>query len=272
MLSLTRTTPRRGSPSRTKGGGQEGRKPELSPSMTATTLTRRTRKVHPSEVRRRSKVLEEAARRNISKGLDKMATDPTPMRDGEVRTKIGMILCPKIKGEPEVHLRSSSTLTTTMILDIQRAVVEAATDSQVIVDKLIADKVENLQEPNTTTNTEAPQLSLSDLVKCPRTTIVEALPQCTAEMDHQLDHHQGTSRGILQAGVLSEADQVVPEEVTWANATSKCHTGQATTPETVPSEWTRSATNHWKTCTVVRTIRLSETEPSGPNEVPSTVR
>lgn len=110
----------------------------MSPTMTATTLTRRTRKVHPSEVRRRSKVLEEARRRNVLKGLDKMVTDPTPMRDGALMEEIGMILCPSIKGEMEVHLRSNSTPTTTMILDIQRAVVEAATESQVIVDKLIA--------------------------------------------------------------------------------------------------------------------------------------
>jgi len=95
-------------------------------------------------VKRRSKVLEEATRRNVLKDLDKMVTDPTPMRDGEVMSKIGMILCRFVKGEPEVHLRRCSTLTTTMILDIQRAVVEAATESQVIVDKSIADKVENL--------------------------------------------------------------------------------------------------------------------------------
>lgn len=95
-------------------------------------------------VRRRSKVLEKSTRRNVLKDLEKMVTDPTPMRDGALINKIGMILCPSIKGEPEVHLRSSSTLTTTMILDIQRAVVEAATESQVIVDKWIAETVENL--------------------------------------------------------------------------------------------------------------------------------
>lgn len=116
----------------------------MTPTMTASTLTRRTRKVHPSEVRRRNKVLEEATRRNAAKGLDKMVTDPTLMRDGALVKTIGMILCPCIKGEPEVHLRRCSTLTTTMILDIQRAVVEAATESQVIVEEMIADQVENL--------------------------------------------------------------------------------------------------------------------------------
>ena len=106
-------------------------------------------------VRRRSKVpvLLEALRRNMVKGLDKMVTDPTPMSTGIRRQRIGMILCLNSKderheqtrtGELEVHLRRCSTLTTTMILDIQRAVVEAATESQVIVDKRIADKVENL--------------------------------------------------------------------------------------------------------------------------------
>lgn len=115
-------------------------------------------------------------------------------------------------------------------------------------------------------------MNLSDTMTCPRTTIVEALPQCT-EMDHQLDHHRGTSQGILQAEVLSEADQDhQAEEAKWALATLKCHTGQAITPETVPSEWTRSVTNHWKTCTAVPTIRLSETELSGPNEMSSTER
>lgn len=222
--------------------------------MTATTLTRRTRKVHPSEARRRSKVAEEATRTNVLRGLDKMVTDPTPMRDGELMREIGMTLCPCIKGELEVHLRRCSTLTTTMILDIQRAMVEAATDSQ-------------------PTDTEAPQLSLSDLVTCPRTTIVEALPQCTAEMGHYQDHHQGTSKSILQARVISEADQDHhQEEATWVLATSKCQRGQATTLEIVPSEWTRSVTNHWKTCTVVPPTRSSETEPSGPNEVPSNER
>jgi len=170
------------------------------------TLTRRTRKLHPSEVKRRSKVLEEATRRKMLKGLDKMATDPTLMRDGVLMSKIGMILCQCIKGELEAHLRRCSTPTTTMILGIQRAVVEAAMESQVIVDKSIADKEENLREPSTTTNTEAHQLSLSDLVTCPPTTIVEALHQCTAEMDHQLDHHEDISKGI-QVRLLSEADQ-----------------------------------------------------------------
>lgn len=223
--------------------------------MTATTLTRRTRKVHPGKSRRRSKV-EEATRRNIVKGLVKMVTDPTLMRDGELVREIGMILCPSIKGEPEVHLRRCSTLTTTMILDIQRAMVEAATDSQL-------------------TDTEAPQLSLSDLARCPRTTIVEALPHSSAEMDHHQDHQQGTSKSMFQevevtTEVLSEADQDHhQEEATWALATSKDQRGQATTLETVPSEWTRSVTNHWKTCTVVPLIRSSATEPSGSN-VPST--
>lgn len=245
----------------------------MSPTMTAKTLTRRTRKLHQSEVKRRSKVLEEATRRNVLKGLDKTVTDPTLMRDGALMSKIGMIPCPCIKDELEVHLRRCSTLTTTMILGIQRAVVEAATESQVIVDKLIADKEENLGGPSTTTTTEAPQSSLSDLVTCPPTTIVEALHQCTAEMDHQLDHHQDISKGILQARVLSEVDQDhQPEEARWALATSKCHTGQATTLETVPSEWTRSVTNHWKTCTAVLPTRLSETELSEPKEVPSTER
>ena len=239
--------------------------------MTATTLTRRTRKVDPSEVKRRSKVLEEATRRNVLKDLDKMVTDPTPMRDGNKIEETGMILCPCIKGEPEVHLRRCSTLTTTMILGIQRAVVEAATESQVIVDKWIADKVAISRGPNTTTSIEAPQLSLSGLVTCPRTTIVEALPQCTAEMD-QLDHHRGTSKDILQARV-SEADQDhQPEADTWVLATSRCHTDQATTLEIVPSEWTRSVTNHWKTCTAVPPIRSSETEPNVPDEAPSTER
>jgi len=92
-------------------------------------------------------------------------------------------------------------------------------------------------------------------------------------MDHQLDHHRGTSQGILQARALSEADQDhQPEEATWVLVTSKCHTGQATTPETAPSEWTRSVTNHWKTCTAVPPTRSSGTEPSEPNEVPSTER
>ena len=118
-------------------------------------------------------------------------------------------------------------------------------------------------------------MSLSDTMTRPSTTIVEALPQRTTEMDHQLDHHRGTSKGILLPGAAqaSEAEEDhQPEEATWVIATSKCHTGQATTPETVPSEWTRSVTNHWKTCTAVPTIRLSETEPSGPNEAFRTER
>lgn len=216
--------------------------------MTATTLTRRTRKVQPRKARRRSKV-EEDLRRNVAKGLHRRATDPTLMRDGELVREIGMILCPCIKGEPEVHLRRCSTLTTTMILDIQRAVKEAAMDSKL-------------------TDTEAPQLSLSDLARCPRTTIVEALPHSSAEMDLHRDHQQGTSKSILQAEALSEADQDHhQEEATWVLATSKDQRGQATTLETVPSEWTRCVTNHWKTCTVVPLIRSSATEPSGPNVI-----
>lgn len=181
--------------------------------MNETTLTRKTAKVHPRKVRRRSKVFEETTRRSSLKNLAKInVMDRTLTRDTVLMSTTGMIQCLEhSKDELEVHPKRSSILTKTMNKDIQRAVVEAATDNQVIVDKLIEDKVETIEDQVetiegkventrdlTSTNAEAPQSSSKDLVTHPSTTTVEVLLQCMAEMDLTLDHHHGMSQDIHQ--------------------------------------------------------------------------
>lgn len=100
-----------------------------------------------------------------------------------------------------------------------------------------------------------------------KTTTTVALLQCTEEMDHQLDHHQATGPGTLQVELDQEVDQDHHQEVTLV--TSTCLTDQATTLETAPSEWTRSETNHSRTCRTEPVTRLRESELSAPRRVSS---
>jgi len=202
--------------------------------MNVTSLTKKTVKVHQRKgkfihfylskefssnnfydftVKRRSKVSEKTARRSVFRNLVKInVRHLTLMRDSVLMSTTGMIQCLEHnKEELEVHLKRNSILTKTMIKDIQKAVVEAATDNQVIVDKLIEDKEETTEgqvemiegKMDTTrdlmsTNVEAPQSSLKDLETHLSTTTVEVLLQCTAEMDLNLDHHHGMSQDIHQ--------------------------------------------------------------------------
>merc|ERR1712096_599140 len=109
-MSLIRMTSRSESLPKAKGEGRRSSKgQELSHMMIAMTPIIKIKRLHPKETRRRSKAAERI-RKITGKGLVKMVTDLTQMRDGTTMMReIGMILCLCIKGEPEAHLRRCST-------------------------------------------------------------------------------------------------------------------------------------------------------------------
>lgn len=246
-MSLTRmTSGRQRLPETRPESPRSSQGQEPSPMMSAPILIIRTQEVHPKNSRRESKLIEEPSQ-IADKGLDKMITDLTQMRDGVTMTReTGTTLClgiTKIKEDLEVHLRSSLTRTTTTILEaMPRAAVEATTGCNL-------------------TASDHHQTTLSALSITKKITI-EVLHQCTQEMSQD---HPGINQGILQAGAVSEAGlDLLPEvAATWVLATSKGQRDQATTLAIVPSEWTRSVTNPWRISTVAQTIRLSEKGGTG---------